>query len=299
MDVSVVTAFAPILDSFVVSGDSESRLSILQIDWSSKSEKPLESAHYALRNLNSISSIGKCSHTPVSSASALKQRILATSGLSASIWDAVEKSRLRHFSTSEALNCAQWITPDLIAVAGNACAVSLYDIRIHNLTPIMSQAVAQDNLYAMCVDQGSVFCGGADGNMYKMDLRNEVVEKWELHEEDAILDMKMSGKSVVALTESGTICAVGQTGREYEFVYETGRRLSKRVKLDVAESRLAIRIACGSECGVVQIFDVEEGGGKRDKEVILGDGLVAAVGWTEFGLLAANKNRVVLVEGLK
>lgn len=306
MDVSIVTAFAQLLDSFVISGDSESRLSILQIDWSSKSEKPLAADDYTLRNLNSISSIGKCSHTPVNSVSALNQRILATSGLSASIWDAVEKSRLRHFSTSDALYCAQWITPDLIAVAGNACAVSLYDIRIHNLTPIMSQTVAQDNLYAMCVDQGTVFCGGADGNMYKMDLRNELLEKWELPRKDAILDMKMSGRSggssggrsVVALTESGTIYKIGQTGQNYDFVHETGRRLSNRVKMDVAESRLGTRIACGSECGLAHVLDVDEKGRKREKEVSLGDGMVAAVEWSEFGLLAANKNRVVLIEGL-
>lgn len=298
MEPDLVTAFVPVSESFVVAGDSESRLSVLQVDWQSTLSVSPTKPHWKRTGLKPVASLGKCSHSAISSVVSLDKHILAASGLSASIWDAVSRARLRYYTTSDSVNCAEYITSSLVAIAGDACTLSIFDTRNHNLAPSMAHKIARDNLYGMAVDGASIFCGGADGNVYKMDLRNQLLETWELPHRDAIIDLKVaSSDHVLALTESGTIHGVGSTGPDYEFSLQIEHSFAHRVKCDVMSLRTGINVACGGEAGLAHTFHYDGKQASSKQDVPIGNDVVAAVRWSENGLFVAHASQIVLIEG--
>lgn len=305
----VVTAFVAISPRFVIAGNSESSLSLRQYDLSdstavvsppdSSSWPPtLDPATFPLFGLKSSVLLGKCSHSSVSSLSAAENHVLATSGSSASLWDVVARARLRHFSTLDVANCADFITPDLLAVAGNACQLSLFDVRSHSSSAVFSKKIASDNLYGLAVDGLVVYCGGADGDIYKVDLRNQVKETWQLWRKDAILDLKVAPRGVagvVASTESGRLCCVESSGSDYKFSFDTGEKFAHRVNCDVAVSRNGMDIACGGENGQAYVFQYD-GTLRRRIEVPIGGDLVASVCLSESGLFVSSGPDVLYAE---
>lgn len=300
MDAGIVTAFVPISDNFVVTGDSESRLSILRFDRTPQRFARNSSQSWSLTRPVAANSMGKCSHMPVTSLSSLEQHILAASGSSVSLWDIVGRTRLRHYATSDVTNSAEFITANLLAAAGNGCQLSLFDIRSHNMKPAMSQQIASDNLYAIAVEGTVVYCGGADGNIYKIDLRGQVKEKWEMPGKDAILDLKAGPSGdIVCVSESGKVCGVGSTSEHYLFSYEVDGQFTHRVKCDIASSNTSgLDIVCGGESGQACVVHYDGKECHHRFDVPIGDGLVATVKWSGSDLYASKGNEVVLMEHL-
>lgn len=301
---AIVTAFVPLSDRFVVAGDSESRLSLLDFGYPESGasnvrfhpENPnFRTHHQPLPGPENF--WGKCSHSPVLSLISLEQQVAAASGLSVSLWDAVSRARLRHLSTVGPTNCVEFVTSNLVAAAGDECQLSLFDVRSPSQNPSLAQKIALDNLYAMAVDDCSVFCGGADGNIYRIDLRNQVKDTWELPEKDAILDLKIDGaRNVVAVTESGAVRCIGQQGHHYIFLKSVGESFSHRIKCDVKPTSHGGAVACGGELGLVSVFHYQKSECSGRTQIPIGDGLVAGVSWRETGVFASNGALVVLSE---
>lgn len=309
MTSEMVTALVAISPRFVATGDADSCLHIRQFDIDAAKLggfgrshtleiQGLDKPKFPLYKPTSSVSLGKCSHSPVSSLCAAGNNILATSGSSASLWDVVSRSRVRHFATTDVANCADFVTPNLVAVAGNACELSLFDVRSHHSSPILSKKVALDNLYGLVVDGSVVYCGGADGDIHKVDLRNQKKETWQLWRKDAILDLKMaygSTSGVVASTESGRVCCVDSYESDYKFSFDTGESFSHRIKCDVVSTSKGVDVACGGENGVVYVFQYD---GKHElrTDITIGEGLVASVCWSGDDLFASTGSDVVFVD---
>lgn len=304
---SVVTAFVVVSPLFVVSGNAESYLSLRHYELggpmsvSSASISPSTSSTlirtFPRIELKSSVLLGKCSHSPVSSLTTAENHVLATSGLSASLWNVVKRTRVRHFSSLDIANCADFVTPQLLAVAGNACHLSLFDVRSNSSSAVLSKKIASDNLYGLGVDGPVVYCGGADGDIYKVDLRNQTRETWKLWRKDAILDLKVAPgdiSGVMVSTESGKVCCVESSGSDYKFTFDSGEKFTHRVKCDVAISQNGMDVACGGEKGHAYVFQYD-GKLRRRLEVPMGGDLVASVSLGQNGLFASTGSEVVYV----
>lgn len=341
---NLVTALVPVSERYVAAGDASSCVSLRRFgptsDGSFVKNAPLvprefaplphHHHHHPISYSTHTTPVGKCSHHAVTALAALGSHVTAASGASVSVWDVVAPARVNHYSTLEHTNCVDYLAPGLVAAVGNACLLLLFDLRLR--VPAFSAVVSTDNLYAVAAHEGSIFCGGADGKIYRVDLRNQRKEVWKLGN-DAVLDVHVtpgagliagperrngqngerpnteklkayqssySENSPVSNTKAYDVVALLESGTvcgvgdSIAFSSQITPTLTHKIRCDVAADGSAI--VCGDETGVVHVFDVEDASCRKRTEVTVGDGLVAGVRWCEHGFYAASGSEVVMVE---
>lgn len=266
-----ITAFVPVLHSYVVAGDMGSQLALLRLPESfldrrheygretGNSPQPHISPQPEPVPLEVARALGKVSRAPVADVAVADTTAAAASGRAVATWDLVGGARVRHLDAPQAVARCVYVAPQLVAAVGDDCAVHLWDVRAVAAAPAVSVKVARDNLYAVAVREGRVFCGGADGAVYTVDLRAQRAHRWSVPGgRGAVLDLAAVGQGVVAIMEAGAVVGVPETGRALSFVAQVPP-FSHRAVGDVVESDGGLRVAVGGDDGRVHV--VEGGGG--------------------------------------
>lgn len=281
-----ITAFTPVLRSFVVAGDMASQLSLLQLPGDQLMEShicPDQTDHHPqISVFHHFRALGKVSRAPVADVVAAENTAVAASGRAVATWDLVGGTRVRHLDAPQAVARCAFVAPQLVAAVGEACAVHLWDVRGASAAPAVSVKVARDNLYALAVRAGDVYTGGADGAVYHVDLRAQRAHRSTVPGgRGAVLDLAPVHLGVAAILEAGAVVGVPMTGRDLSFV-EQLVPFSHRVVGAVVEEESGLQVAVGGDDGRVCII---EGAGARS-----GDGR-NCYGWQ----VARSKTRVPVV----
>lgn len=243
----MISAFTPILDSFVVAGTSESQIEVMQfllpdsVSAFSDIHAGDDTREFSLSlsgitRPSSTTVLGKCSHWPVNDIAHMDESVAAVSASTLSTWDLVKNHRVRHLTTPDHVTTCEYVGPRLLAAAGHGRLVHLYDMRLLTLAqkPAWTVKIATDNLYTMAVDECTVFTAGADGYVYGVDLRAQHKYRWDLQPNlqilankrnsyldslhpkeytadsgtNAVLDLKVSKDHMFVTLESGQLCGI-------------------------------------------------------------------------------------------
>ncbi|KAM9927815.1 hypothetical protein OXX59_002278 [Metschnikowia pulcherrima] len=235
----MISAYAPISDSFVAAGTSESQIQVSQfpnvdseVSW--VAEQPAKGMrHFEFSGVTrptTTTILGKCSHWPVNDIAHMGEHVAAVSAATLSTWDLVKGRRVRHVTTPDHATTCNYIGERLIAASGHGRSIHLYDTRLNTSNPAWTAKVATDNLYTSAVDGCTVFAAGADGCIYGVDLRASHQYKWDLqpnlgrtHSEgglrsgfrndengvsNAVLDLEVFNGNLFFTLESGHVCAI-------------------------------------------------------------------------------------------
>lgn len=314
--IPMITSIAPILEAFVVVGTSDSWLQICrfptQVDHDASFGACDEFLHSSPITSLHKDSIGKCSRLPVSEVSGSGDALAAASAATLSTWDLVKCSRLRYWSTPDHCETCHHITPNLLAVAGHGRQVHFYDIRILNSKPTWSLPLSQDNLYTICGAQESVFAAGADGLLYKADLRNAVKTLYDfsLHFPSesaprAILGLSRVDTEIVMLFETGDVLSLKplvnpsseeETHVSFRKSTQPAAAYTTHVGCSAFQSASKIHVATGSERGHVNYFrhDVQQNTVSHVQRLALGLEACTKVLWGPSGLYAGLGGEIVL-----
>lgn len=351
-----ITAFAPVLDTFVLAGDATSQLALFRVPdawedaeriWSDPGDADnhardaigttsilamgtttqthpdhidtahIDTAHRTNIGRTNTSSdtssallqcaegtieagvgarltrgppLGKVSRAPVADVSSLGALAVAASSTTVSTWDLGAGRRVRSLVSPQDTARCVFVAPQLVAAAGAARAVHLFDLRSAGESPAASIKVARDNVYALsCSREGTLFTGGADGSVCVVDLRAQRAHIWAIPgQRGAVLDVRPVTNGVVATMENGSVCQVPESGRTLGFDVAVDA-FKHRVSGDVAESPHGLRVAVGSDYGYVWVVD-----GARRRRMQL-EARVPAVRWGPRGLYACAAEKLFVV----
>lgn len=160
-----------------------------------------------LRLPHGVNRIGELTGFPIIDIDYNGKNEVATAGVSnLATYDIIKQQRLFRWSTgaSDSANTCKYMTPNLVAVAGDGCTVTVVDTR--GRKPVFSKKIAKDNLYHLTWNQEHGFCvAGADGAIYQLDMRNEKAITHTLEEKLAIVGMAQHKDKVLVVLENGAV----------------------------------------------------------------------------------------------
>lgn len=292
----------------MVAGGSDSRLLLLRV--LEESAPDLDEEHHpsgsrigtspnphSIVRVSSGTLLGKCSRAPVTCIEH-STSLLAAAGSSLSVWDVVSRQRTRIWSVSasDSANTCGHLTQTTAVCAGNGCKLHVFDTR--SPTPAMSLKIASDNLYGLTVHNDlSVSVGGADGCVYRIDLRNQGKETAKLAEKCSVLDLQLCDLGTLVTLELGKVCLVPHFGKSYEFSKKVSSGFGHRISSDIVgnSSHGIYNIVLGSENGVVSLWEYEGGKCTDLKRVEVGEGVISAVKWGPQGIYVCYGAEVVVL----
>lgn len=294
----LLTALALIAgSSYAVTGASDSLLLLLHIE-----KPPAANSTYGASNgptleqyrypHNAGKSLGKCSRFSVSCLDH-RESLLASAGSTLSVWDVVARQRTRLWllGASDSANTCGHLTPSLAVCAGNGCMLHVYDFR--STAPVMSLKVGSDNLYSLAVHEDqSISVAGADGAVYRVDLRNQQKETAVLPDRASVLDLKACETGTLATLENGNVCLIPSSGQEYAFSVNVAPKFNHRVGSDIFYDGAIAHIVLGSEDGTVSYWNSSM---RLPEKSTVGDKVVSTAIWGPRGIYACAGDLVVVI----
>lgn len=214
----------------------------------------------------------KCSVAPVLALSfnPTALALFASAQTTVLVWDVVKQAKLAscRLSSPDSALAGAWLLPTLAASAGSGCGVSFWDTRA-GARKVHWVKVARDNLYFVARGENGVFCGGGDGVVHHVDVRNNLHEELRFGDFGAIVGMNTSagGDQVVVVFETGDVRVAAKNALVVEF---SGVGMAAKSRIGCAVDKEMV--ALGTEDGKVMVWK------NGDRMESLEFGLLAVLG---------------------